>query len=70
VSKAIGDAGAVLVAGPSSAKQEFASYVTAHDPGLAKRISGVETLDHPPDGTIVEFARTFFKADDKMHSQT
>ena len=70
VSKAIGDAGAILVAGPSSAKQEFVSYVTAKDPGLAKRISGVETMDHPPDGTIVEFARTFFKADDKMRSQT
>jgi stalled ribosome rescue protein Dom34 len=70
VSRAIGDAGAILVAGPSSAKQEFVSYVTAKDPGLAKRISGVESLDHPPDGTIVEFARTFFKADDKMRSQT
>jgi stalled ribosome rescue protein Dom34 len=70
VGKAIGDAGAVLIAGPSSAKQEFVSYMTKQDPGLAKRIAGVETLDHPPDGTIVEFARTFFKANDKMHSQT
>jgi stalled ribosome rescue protein Dom34 len=70
VGKAIGDAGAILVAGPSSAKQEFVSYVKVQDPALAKRISGVETLDHPPDGTIVEFGRTFFKSDDKMRSQT
>jgi hypothetical protein len=27
-------------------------------------------LDHPSDGTIVAFARHFFKADDRMHSQT
>jgi hypothetical protein len=37
---------------------------------LFKRISGVETLDHPTDGALVAFARRYFKADDRMRSQT
>src|ERR1700677_1627535 len=68
--KSVADAGAVLIVGPSSAKHELAKYIKDHDPHLAARISGVETLDHPSDGTIVAFARHFFKADDRMHSQT
>ena len=68
--KSVADAGAVLIVGPSSAKHELAKYIRDHDPHLAARISGVETLDHPSDGTIVAFARHFFKADDRMHSQT
>jgi hypothetical protein len=29
----------------------------------------VEALDHPTDGALVAFARSFFKADDRMHPQ-
>jgi hypothetical protein len=65
----VADAGAVLIVGPSSAKHELAKYIKDHDAPLAGRVSGVESLDHPSDGTIVAFARHFFKADDRMHSQ-
>jgi hypothetical protein len=70
VAKCVADAGAVLVVGPAGAKLELAKWIKEHDARLAGRLSGVETLDHPSDGSIVAFARHFFKADDRMHSQT
>jgi len=69
VAEAVADAGAVLITGPSSAKTEFLTYVTTHDPPLMKRISGVQALDHPKDGALLALAREYFKADDRMHPQ-
>jgi stalled ribosome rescue protein Dom34 len=62
--------GALLLTGPANAKTELKNYMVQHNPQLAKRISAVETLDHPSDGALVALARKFFKADDAMHSQT
>jgi stalled ribosome rescue protein Dom34 len=62
--------GAILITGPANAKLELQHFLTEHRPDLAQRISGVEALDHPSDGALVALARKFFKADDRMHSQT
>jgi stalled ribosome rescue protein Dom34 len=70
VAAALSGAGAILITGPASAKKELATYIEQEQPSLFKRISGVETLDHPTDGALVAFARRYFKADDRMHSQT
>jgi stalled ribosome rescue protein Dom34 len=70
VAQAIAQAGAILITGPANAKTELMSYIKKAQPHLAERISGVETLDHPSDGALVALARTFFKADDRMHPQT
>jgi stalled ribosome rescue protein Dom34 len=69
VAECIAQAGAVLITGPASAKTELAAHIGRTSPELAKRISGVEPMDHPTDGELVAFARSFFKADDRMHSQ-
>jgi hypothetical protein len=69
VTAALIEAGAILITGPANAKTELASYIHQHHPELAKRISGVEPLDHPTDGELLNKARSFFKADDRMHSQ-
>jgi len=69
VTQALGTAGAILITGPASAKTELANYIRQTQPDLARRISGVEAMDHPTDGTLVDFARRFFKADDRMHPQ-
>ena len=66
----VADAGALLITGPANAKTELKNYIDQQRPELAKRISGVETLDHPTDGSLLAFARKYFKADDRMHSQT
>jgi hypothetical protein len=58
-----------LITGPAGAKTELATFIKQTQPDLAQRISGVEALDHPTDGALVDFARRFFKADDRMHSQ-
>jgi stalled ribosome rescue protein Dom34 len=69
VVEAIAPAGAILITGPAGAKTELANYIKQAHPDLAQRISGVEALDHPTDGALVAFARSFFKADDRMHPQ-
>ena len=67
VTAALEGVGAVLIAGPAGAKFELRDYVTTHAPALAKRISAVQALDHPSDAALVALARTFFRADDRMH---
>jgi len=69
VTQAISKAGALLITGPANAKVELVAYVKQHNPLLAERISAVETIDHPTDGQLVAHGRSFFKADDRMHSQ-
>jgi stalled ribosome rescue protein Dom34 len=63
VAKAVGDAGAILVTGPAGAKTELVKYIGKHDPGVRAKIVGVETLDHPTDGELVNHARKYFAAD-------
>jgi stalled ribosome rescue protein Dom34 len=69
VAEAIAHAGAILITGPANAKTELAAYIKRVQPQLSARISGVQTLDHPSDGALVALARSFFKADDRMHLQ-
>lgn len=70
VTQAIGPAEAMLIAGPANAKTELVAYIKRANPLLARRICGVETLDHPSDGELVALARSLFKADDRMPSQS
>ena len=59
----------VLVVGPAQAKHEFVKYLQQHLPQLADRVKGVETADHPTDGQLLELARRFFRAADRMLHQ-
>lgn len=68
VTDALAHAGAILIAGPAGAKTELVAFMTKAHPGIAKKISAVETLDHPTDGVLLAHARNFFKADDRMHA--
>jgi len=60
VAKALEDAQAILVLGPSTAKLEFIKHVQKHDHALEPRIIGVETVDHPTDRQIVTYVRKYF----------
>jgi stalled ribosome rescue protein Dom34 len=64
------DTGALLVTGPGNARTELKNFIYQHYPDLAGRISGVEALDHPSDGQLVGLARKYFRANDRMHSQS
>ena len=69
VAKSIADAGAVLITGPANEKTELVKHIQKHEPNLMKIIVGVETVDHPSDGELVDHARRYFKAEDLMISQ-
>lgn len=69
VAEAIADAKAILITGPASAKSDLVSHVTRRHPGLARRIAGVETIDHPSDGALVALAGIYFKVEDRLQPQ-
>ncbi|HTR55094.1 MAG TPA: hypothetical protein VMJ10_30620 [Kofleriaceae bacterium] len=55
----------ILVVGPSTAKLDFIRYLHKHEHALASRVVGVETVDHPTDGQIAAYTRTYFKLDER-----
>ena len=61
--------GAILITGPSNAKQELAAHLSGSHPQCADAISAIQTSDHPSDGELLAMGRKFFRADDRMHSQ-
>ena len=56
----MGDASALLILGPGSAKLELLRYVHKNEPTLEPKIIGIETVDHPTDKQIVAYATTYF----------
>ena len=69
VATALADVGALLIAGPGTAKTELKHYIEERSPQLAKKISGIEPMDHASDGALLALARKFFNSDDRMHAQ-
>ena len=69
VVEAMSGAAEILVVGPGQAKLELIKHIHAHDPNVAKKVIGVETVDHPSDAQVVAFARKYFVAKDRMLSQ-
>jgi len=64
VTQALADAEEVLVLGPATAKLELIKHAHHHDPKLAAKIVGVETVDHPSDGQLVAHIRKYFKLEE------
>jgi stalled ribosome rescue protein Dom34 len=69
VAQSVADAGAILVTGPANAKTALVKHIGEHDPQVAKKIAGVESVDHPSDAQLVAHARKYFKAEDRMLPQ-
>jgi stalled ribosome rescue protein Dom34 len=63
---ALGDARDVLLAGPGLAKQSFLKDVEHRHPQLARRVVGVETMDHPSVDELLATARRYFKRVDNL----
>jgi stalled ribosome rescue protein Dom34 len=51
----------LLIVGPSTAKLDLIRYIHQHAHALEPRVVGIETVDHPSDGQLVAYARTYFK---------
>jgi hypothetical protein len=67
--EAMAGAHAVLITGPANTKSELVKHINHHDPQLSAVIAGAETLDHPTDGELLDFARRYFQAHDLMTPQ-
>jgi hypothetical protein len=68
VSEALQQAKAILICGPGPARTELAGHLNAHHPAIAKRIWGIEPMDHPTDPELLAAARKFFHSADRMHA--
>jgi stalled ribosome rescue protein Dom34 len=66
VARALDDVRSVLVVGPGIAKVEFAAHLTQRHPALARKVAGLEALDHPSHAELVGYARTYFKRLDQL----
>lgn len=70
VTEAVAGASEILVVGPGSAKLELLRHAQDHDPLIAKKILGVETVDHPSDKQLLAYAKQYFKPIDKMNGSS
>jgi stalled ribosome rescue protein Dom34 len=66
VAEAIADAGAILIVGPADEKTRFAKYLVERHPSIRTHVEGVESMDHPTDGELLDHARRYVKAADRM----
>lgn len=57
----------VLVVGPSTAKLEFLRYIEKHDHALSPKVVGIETVDHPTDGQLAAYAKSYFERVEGRH---
>lgn len=70
VIEAVASASEILIVGPSSAKLELFRHAQEHDPSIAKKILGIETIDHPSSRQLLAYAREYFKPIDKMAAKS
>lgn len=66
VAEAVKDAGEILILGPGTAKSELMQHLARHDAQVAAKVVGVQAMDHPTDGELINFARKTFKATDRL----
>jgi stalled ribosome rescue protein Dom34 len=69
VAGAIADAGAILIVGPAQEKDAFAKFLAEKHPTIRTHVEAVESADHPTDGELLDHARRFVKAADRMRPQ-
>jgi stalled ribosome rescue protein Dom34 len=68
VASGIADANEILIVGPAGAKNELMHHLKQHRADVAKKVVGVETVDHPSQGELLKFARKYFLSADRMRS--
>lgn len=63
---ALGEAKEILIVGPGLARTAFARFVIERHPRVAKRVVGVEPMDHPTDRELLAFAKKYFHRTDQL----
>ncbi|MDB5824879.1 MAG: translational machinery protein [Herminiimonas sp.] len=54
----------VLIVGPGQEKLAFIKHLNKSHADIADKVVSVETVDHPNDGQLLEFARKYFVKED------
>ncbi len=70
VAHAVADATEILIVGPSSAKLALMKHMHKHDPAVADKVVGIESVDHPTDGQLLAYARHYFVKVDQMRGDS
>ena len=60
------DADEILIVGPSHVKWELKAYIERRARDIARRIVGVEIVNHPTEGQLLAYAQHYFVAVDRM----
>jgi hypothetical protein len=55
-----------LLVGPGGAKNRLVAHLDAYVPWLKAQMVGIEPMDHPTDGELLDHARRVFRAVDRM----
>lgn len=69
VAGALGGVGEILIVGPANAKFAFLKHLQAKHAGLAAKVVGIETIDHPSSGELVNYAGAYFHKKDRTLPQ-
>jgi hypothetical protein len=56
-----------IIVGPGAARTELAGFLGDHYPALAKKVWGIEPMDHPSDAQIVAATRRYMRVSARMH---
>lgn len=56
------NASRILIVGPGVTKFHFRTYLVEHHPAQARKVVGCETLDHPSEGQLKDYAKKHFRA--------
>jgi stalled ribosome rescue protein Dom34 len=61
IAESLAGAEEILVAGPATAKTAFVDHLNEHAHELRAKIIGIETVNHPSDGELLDYARKHFR---------
>ncbi|WP_426103607.1 translational machinery protein [Massilia sp. TSP1-1-2] len=57
----------ILIVGPGQEKLAFIKHLNKNHAEIADKVVSVETVDHPNDGQLLEYARKYFVKADMMN---
>jgi stalled ribosome rescue protein Dom34 len=55
----------ILVVGPGTAKLQFMRWMHQHAPKVEAKVVSVESSDHPSDGQLAAYVKTYFHTDEQ-----
>jgi stalled ribosome rescue protein Dom34 len=69
IADALADASEVVIAGPANAKTAFVAHLNERSHHLRSKIIAIETVAHPSDGELLDYARKHFRTSGQMRVQ-